>query len=212
MKGVTFDFLGAHLAYTEESQGGAASLKNEAYLFKAEDIEKELSQAQLDILAEIGEESTPLDKSNLSGVDNDTSSSLKKEVGEDDDKTKIEEDKMSEEMSKELKVLKHELAVMKVTKSLVKHNFDAELESGLANAMANLSEEEVSFVNKALESLVTAGETALTKALEAKKEENPLAKALDVEEGHEAKAEGDDEKTFVQKCMEAKAELVKGAK
>lgn len=61
LKKITFDFKGAHLAYTDASQGGAASGYNTPYLLKSK-IDK-LTEAQKKILDLIGEHLTQLDKS-----------------------------------------------------------------------------------------------------------------------------------------------------
>ena len=212
LKDVHFDFIGAHIAYTDGSQGGAASLKNQPYLLKAEDINKELTEEQEEILLAIGEESTPLDKSRV--VDkNAPSSSTEVAGGEDVKISKQEEDTMSEANKEQIADLQKQLSVMKAEKQLTAYQFDEDLEKGLAEAISELSEDSASAVIKALEELVNRKDEAVEKANAKKAEEggNELAKALEKEEGH-AIEEEDVNKSFLEEIAESQAALRKEAK
>lgn len=221
LKKVHFDFKGAHLAYTDGSQGFAASMKNEPYLLKSSDVDLELTDEQESILAEIGEESTPLEKKLSNGDDNNAPSSLSKD-GEDN-LEKQEEDQMSEQISKELvesleqKIadLEKANAVIKAENLLTGYGFEAELNKGLAEALADLNDEAGEFVIKAMNELVARSEAAVEKAVESSKqkeqEDNPLAKALEEEAGHEEVNE-EIEKSLADRITEQRVKIEKGAK
>lgn len=219
LKKVHFDFKGAHLAYTDMSQGGAASLKNEPYLLKASDVELDLTDEQKSILEEIGEESTPLEKK-LSDGDDTNALSSSSEDGEGK-LEKQEEDKMSEQISKELveslekqvAELKRENAVVKAGNLLTKYEFEAELNKGLAEAIADLGSEAGEVIIKAMDELVARSEAAVEKAVKESsvEEENTLAKALDEEQGHET-VEEEVTKSLADRILEAKQKIEKGAK
>ena len=201
LKGITFDFKGAHIAYTDGSQGGAASLKNDPYLLKAEDIDKELTKEQQEILEAIGEESTPLEKS-IDVDKNAPSSSTEVVSGEDEKLSKQKEDKMSEAIEKELADMKHQVAVMKAEKVLIGYDFEADLVKGLAEALATLSDEGVESVSKALKTLKSKSDEALEKASDIASKENELEKKLSKEDGH-AEAEETIEKSFLDQVKES---------
>lgn len=222
LRKVHFNFKGAHLAYTDGSQGGAASLKNESYLFKANDEDLKLTEEQEDILNELGEEPTPLDKT-LSEVGNkDTHSSLS-EDGEDKLEN-IEEDQMSTGISKEaVERLEQQIAeltkanaVIKAQSLLKKYEFDEELEIGVADAMASVKQESADIIIKALDVVTARIDEAVSKAKEeaveksAEKEENPLAKALEEEAGHDEAVETV-EKSLAERITQKRKEL-EGAK
>jgi hypothetical protein len=224
LKGVNFDFVGAHLAYTDISQGGAASLLNEPYLLKADELEKSsiLSEEQKAILDKIGEESTPLDKSAMtlaidgeilegqdlkdSKLSKEASSSSSPVVGEvageelensnqetTEKSTVMDQDIL--DMQKELAGVKTQLAVSKAQNEIRGFEFEAEIEKGLAQAIASLDDEAKDFVIKALDTLKAQSvesKEALDKAKEQALAEgdNALAKALGEEAGHEEAEEG----------------------
>lgn len=201
LKGITFDFKGAHVAYTDGSQGGAASLKNDPYLLKAEDIAKELTKEQQEILEAIGEESTPLEKS-IDVDKNAPSSSTEVVSGEDEKLSKQKEDKMSEAIEKQLAEQAQEIKVLKAEKVLIGYNFEADLNEDLAKAIAELSDEGVKAVTKALTSLKEKADEALEKANKEDSKENELEKKLSKEDGH-AEAEETIEKSFLDQVKES---------
>lgn len=202
LKKVRFDFKGAHLAYTDLSQGGAASLKNNPYLLKANEINKDLTEEQLRILEEIGEELTPLDKNNGNV-----------------DKSNKEEDDMSKELLEELQDLKKQLAVKENKEVLSKYKFTDEILEAVAKSFANMEDTEIEAVEKAFSALVEVTEQAVKLAKEDveknlntdKNDDNPLQKALAKEEGHEHKDE-EVSKSYVEQAREKLAELRKEAK
>lgn len=215
LKGVTFDFKGAHLTYTSASEGGAASLLNEPYLLKANEINKELTTAQQAILDEIGEESTPLDKNLVE--DNNTPASSEDIKGVETKLNKGNDDNMSDnkEILKELQNLKRANGVLKVEKNLGNFKFDQEMVDSVSEALVDLGSDAQASIIKAMNVLSERTEVELTKAKDKsdkeKKDENPLKKALEKEEGHEAEAEGTPS-TLLDKALASKEELVKGGK
>lgn len=201
LKAIHFDFENPELTLTSPSQGGAASLKNEAYLFKADKAkEEDLDDSQRAILDVIGEEFSPLQKAN-----NKTPSSSSEDVdGEENSNiTKDNEDIMSENMvtREEFETLQKELAVSKAAHSIVKYKFSEEVAEGVASALASLKSDEQEAISKAFDALVATGEEAVEKAKEAKAdEENDLAKKLQDEAGDDGEVEGETvEKTLAQK-------------
>lgn len=216
LKDISFDFTGAHLAYTEASQGGAASGKNEPYLLKATDIDK-LTDEQKEILAAIGEEPIALDKDLKSG-ENTPSSSVEETQGEDENLNKGKEKDMSdntENLQKEVAALKFDLAVEKAKGQISKFNLPTEIVEGLAKSLASL--EDNTSVVKALDHLQASAQEAVEKAatLEKEKEQNTteLQKSLDQEQGNEEHIDNASEPTLVEKAIALKAEQQKkGAK
>ncbi len=196
LKGIHFDFSAAEVSYTDASQGGAASLMNEPFLLKANETIKPLSKEQQEILDAIGEESKPLLKA---GKPDSTSSNVERTV-EDDNKTKGDIS-MSEEVVKDLQeqmvALQKELDISKAEKSISGYGLEDEVGLGLAKALSDLDEDGVAAVHKAIETILSKAEKALTEkeeevnkaAEDAKTEDNPLAKALEEEEGHQEKQE-----------------------
>jgi len=195
LKGIHFDFKGAHLAYTDESQGGAASKLNDPFLLKSTELDKPLTENQKKILEDIEEESVPLDKSTGAGKNTPSSS---EETGEDNDNiNKGTDNDMSEEILKQLAEVKHELAITKAEKQISPYSF-GELETGVATALANASKEDAEAINKALTFLKECGEygaaeAAVSKAKGKTKElpDNALTKALDEEAGLEGDGDND---------------------
>ena len=213
LKGVHFQFKGAHIAYTHEDQGGAASLLNEPVLLKSNELNKELTQSQKDILEEIGEEFTPLDKS--LAVDTHTPSSTTVDLGEDNQNDKGNLMADNAEILKKLEQLEQDNKILKAEKAIASYNFDAELSTGVASAIANLDETQVSAITKAFDGFIAQKEEAITKAKEAvvEKEETPLAKALKEEQSNDSTVETEIELTMVEKMLKSKAEFTnKGAK
>jgi hypothetical protein len=218
LKGVHFDFAGAHLAYTDESQGGAASLMNDPLLLKAQELDIPLTENQKKILEDINEESLPLDKSKSNSSDNTPSSS--EETGEDTINKKGTDNDMSEEILKKLASVEHELAVAKAEKQVSPYSF-GELETGVATALANASKEDSEAITKAFTYLKECGDygVAVEKANVVKVDpDNALAKALDEEagaegDGGEELSNADQKNADLKKALDAEYEkLNKGGK
>ena len=153
---ITFDFTGAHLAYTDASQGGAASGYNDPILLKA--VSPEVSIEQLTILKEIDEELTPLDKNKgVSGSDNaeqlnasdsntntpSTSAQAEavmagddKKVLEGKQKAMSEQDEMIKALQEQVAKMARETAIEKAKNSLHKYALEAELAQSLAEALS----------------------------------------------------------------------------
>jgi hypothetical protein len=212
-KGVTFDFKKAHLAYTEESQGGAASLLNDPIMLKAKNPDEALSENQKKILKVIGEESTPLEKSSEVVKESQSSS---EENGEDNVKiNKGTDNDMSEKL---IKSLQDEVAILKaknIEQSINPYELSEDVAKGLTEVMLGVTPEQCDNITKALNELVSYGvagveiEKANTPATE---EENALAKALSEEQGEEGKTEEEGKPTFLQKAIEAQDAIKEEAK
>ena len=171
-----FDFEGAEVSYTTPDVGGAASLKNEAYLFKSMQNESEslLTQAQ----------------------DNTGASAGKENVSKS--QTENKEDNMSEEVIKQLQeevnALKAErdAAVLKAAKDKAEGEFAKyDLEADLVKELVEqFHTEGKDLVIKALDAVVAAKDEAIAKAQETvEDEETDVAKALGEEAGHEEQHE-----------------------
>jgi len=214
LKGVNFQFKGAHIAYTSASDGGAASDLNEAILFKSENLNKALTQSQKDILEEIGEEFTPLDKSLT--VDTHTPSSATVDSGEDNQNDKGN-DIMADnaEILKKLEQLEQDNKILKAEKAIAAYEFDSELSVGVASAIANLDEAQVAFITKAFDGLIADKVEAVTKAKEAvvMTEETELSKSLGKEQGNDSVEEEVAELTMAEQIIKSRNEIEnKGAK
>ena len=183
---ITFDHKGGHLAYTDLSQGGAASYKNVAVMLKAEDnslsSEVVLTENQKNILEEIGEEFTPLDKAakkaeKEKGDNFNSSSPDSNDNGTEADEEKInkgKENDMSKELEKALADLEAEKAAIAAENEAMKaeleasrkeakskaidaalsdYSFDAEVAKGLTDVLMDLEDEKAEAVKAALEAL-----------------------------------------------------------
>lgn len=187
---VNFDGDDAHIAYTD----GAASLKDEPYLLKQQNLE--LTEEQKLLLKELNPSSEAT-------------------AGEELTQEKGNEDTMSvENLQKQLdaqeavtKALLQELAVERTSKATDKYAFDAEVGESVVKTLAALDDASRKVMLSAFDVLVGRTEAAVTKALGDVKatEENPLKKALDKEEGHSEKTVVVEE-TLVQKAMKAQDE------
>lgn len=202
VKGVHFDWEFPEVTYTTPSQGGAASLKNDAYLFKANKaVESDLDETQVSILAKIGEEFKTLQKS--VGNDNPTPSSVSSDgdSGENNDLNK--DNKMTDVTREEFETLQKALSVSLAVNSIAGYAFEADLNKAVASAVASLSAEDALEINKAFDALVARGEVALDKAKEEKApEKTDLEKSLEKEVGDEGKADEPMEKSLVERAME----------
>jgi len=199
----SFAHKGAHLAYTDWSVGGAASLKNEVYLVKSA-VSTPVNKEQEDLLKDLEEEFVPLDKKLFDSADEAAPSTSDKQeeavnnAGVDKENlTKGNESDMSEELQKEIAALKKQLKAEKLDKSLGKYELDAEVSESLSKALVELSDEDSASVLKALDAVITASEAKVVAETEAKaelekqleeatkapQEENELAKQFAKEEG-----------------------------
>tara|TARA_R110002020_G_scaffold237085_5_gene449375 strand:- start:2901 stop:3587 length:687 start_codon:yes stop_codon:yes gene_type:complete len=221
-KGVHFQFKGSHLAYTEESQGFAASGENDPVLLKAQEEINTMSENQKKILKDIGEEFTPLDKSSV--VKNTPSSS--EEIGEDNKETKKGTDNtMSDDI---VKSLQKKVVSLEVEKALNGYSLTGETVSaisaklselelekaeGIVSAISTAMEEVISKSAKEVEAVKVELGEALEKSNSEDKPDNDLTKALEDEKGHSE--EGDlkkGEQTLLEKAQSHLDKIEKGDK
>ena len=167
---IDFGFKGGHLSYTTASVGGAASGYNSFFLVKSNHLlpSKEL----LEIINDLEEELTPLDKSlGVSNADNgkQNTPSSSAETGDDNTLRKGKEKTMSEQDLKAgtsaqdevIKKLEEQVAALmlanakeKAKNSIAKYALVEDEAEGLAKALAVLPEDAKADVVKALDSLV----------------------------------------------------------
>lgn len=209
----SFKFLhkGAHLAYTDPSVGGAASLKNDIFqLVKGLEMNP-LNAKQAELLEELEEEFVPLDKKLKSKEASETAPSISEPSEEvisgvdNENLNKGNDTDMSEELKKQNEMLLKRLAELEakdVKNTLSTYNLSDEVAEVLAKALVAAPEAKEA-VTKALDSVVEGYETRLAteatekadlvKSLEEAKTveavapvvvENELAKQLSVEHGH----------------------------
>jgi len=210
---VDFTQEGAHIAMCTD--GGACSGMNEPYLLKSLDAENDISKEidvdsltedQIYILREIGEYPESLKETNKAVSDNDDTSVCKTK--------ETKEDNMSNVTQEQYDALQKQIKVMTLEKTLAKYSLDADVEKGLAGAMAEL--EDVSGIEKALDAMVAAKDAAVEKAkadmvadkeglikslTEQLEETNPLIKHLSEEAGH-AKVEKAEPKSIVERALD----------
>lgn len=209
--GVHFDWEHPELTYTSPSQGGAASLKNEAYeISKAKKaIESDLDTEQASILKEIGETFVSLEK-HLGKTDTNAPSTVNTD-GLTGDETNLNKGiKMTDNMvtRDEFETLQKALAVSQAENSITGYAFDAEINKAVAGAIATLTTEDKEVVVKAFDALVARTDAEITKAKEAKPEaETELSKALESEAGIEGESETPVEKSLAQRAIEAQATI-----
>ena len=204
LKGIHFDWDYPELTYTSPSQGGAASLKNDAYIIdKAQKAKiEDLDEDQLSILKRLGEEFISLEK-HLG--DDETITPSSEGLGENNNDTGNVNmsDQTNEELLKALKEAQRENAVNKAQKTIEGHKFGEDLEEGVAGILADLDKGHQAMLNKAFKKIKEDGEAALTVAVEkakvdAKPEaETELQKALDAEAGTGGEPEAAVEKSFL---------------
>lgn len=163
------------LSYTTEEDGGAASKKNESYLFKSLNVNEE----SVDQALEAGSDNT-----------------VEKSTQENTKENKMSDEVTIEDLKKQLESMKQELALEKASKSLTKYGFEDEV--AVAKAVAQLEQDGQEAILKAFDTLVAQKETkveelekSLKDAEKKDQEENPLAKALEQEAGEEGSQEGD---------------------
>lgn len=214
LKNVHFDWESPEVSYTTPSVGGAASGLNDAYILKANKAEeKDLNESEVAILEAISEEFTPLQKCDKSDTKSPSLDSTVGKAGEDTKPSKGT-DKMSEEVLKELALLRHENASIKLEKQLASFELADEATVALADSLASLDKAVQETVIKALGDVKAAGEAkvevAVAKAKEAAPEgETELQKALAGEAGVTGEPEADVAKSFLEKIA---AHQDKGAK
>ncbi len=208
---VHFDWPSPELTLTSPSQGGAASLKNDAYLFKAAKASKEdLDESQEALLSLIGEEFVPLQKA--AGASESSSSSSEGKNEEDNiNVNKENENPMSENTvtREEFETLQKELAVQKAVNSIAGYKFESDIDKGVAGAIAALSTEGQEAITKAFDTLVARGEASLEKAKEDFSKENPesdLAKSLQDDAGEDGEAEVEVAKTLAERIADRQAQ------
>ncbi len=220
----TFDFKGAHLAYTDASVGGAASGYNSPILLKAKG--PQATPEILEIIKDLEEELTPLDKTlGVSNADSgkqntpSTSGNANEAVMAGDDKkvlkgkekTMSEQDLIKEKAEADaqaavIKALQEQVAAMALenskekAKNLVsKYALESVVAEGLANALAVLPSDAKEAVVKALDVLSTL--------VADKTEELNKAKAIPTNSAQEAIVKAAQEATSVEKGHSSEAEL-----
>lgn len=225
---ITFDFKGAHLAYTDASVGGAASGYNTPILLKSNKLA--VTKEQLDIIAQLEEELTPLDK-NLGvsdaniGKQNTPSSST--ETGDDKKVLEGKSNIMSEQdLSAALaaqeavnKKLEDQIAALmlsnakeKAKNSIAKYGLVEDEAEGLAKALAVLPEDAKADVVKALDSLVAKvaeKDVELAKAKETASPQDEIVKSAQKELSQEV---GHDSEVVIKGSSDAEAKAAAIAK
>lgn len=205
LKEITFDFKGAHLAYTDASQGGAASGYNEPYLLKS--LSMEPTQEQLAILKDIDEELTPLDKTVVintvvaegangsviaepsikespetftAGVNNEVITTNNEVIKGN---TMSEQDEIIKALKEQVEQLTLAAAIEKAKNSLAKYSFDAEVLDKTVSVFAKLQEEGQAALLKAFDTLVEQTEVvkAQVKSLQEEVEVEKAKKLVDAE-------------------------------
>ena len=220
-----FKFLhkGAHLAYTDRSVGGAASLMNDFILVKEKGLGMDkLSESQAKLVEDLEEEFVPLEKKLKSDSTDKEETPSTPNTGEvysgvDNENLNKGNDKdMSQELLQDkIEQLEKQLQASKLEKTLSKYNLDSEVSENLSDAMAYASEEHSVAIVKALDSIqdklkasLVEAETALEKAKgdleDAGKEipeESELNKELEKELGNssEDKSSDDSKLTLAQR-------------
>lgn len=192
LKNFNFKYEGAHLAVTDGTKGGAASMKNEAYLFKALDNgSNESDSAVADTAVVDGNTGVTADisvsKSNDNNEDNMTAEVMKS---------------MQEQikaLQKQLEAKEREVAVEKAATAFAKYELEAELVKELSEAFQGKA---VELVVKALDAMKAAEAVAIEKAKEQVAPVNEIAKALTEEKAEGGEPEQQQEKTLVEKTME----------
>ena len=193
LEDLDFLFEGAHIAYTDGN--GAASLLNEAYLFKSlvdnknishKDEKDSISQTvdkEIESEDSKGKEEMPTKK--VADEKVDETASIQKEMKD--------MKKAMQDLQKELKEAKRELAVVEVAKSVKGFGFEDELAKEVSDVLVDLTDEQNGVVSKAFthfEEIIKTLKTEKEEAENKVEEENPLAKALTEEVGHSETTDG----------------------
>ena len=212
----TFDFKGAHLAYTDASVGGAASGYNSPILLKSNALKA--TPEILEIIKDLEEELTPLDKTlGVSNADNgkqntpSTSAHAEAVMAGDDkkvlegkekvmseqdlDAAKAAQDAVIKRLEDQVSALLLANAKEKAKNAIAKYNLSEDESEGLAKALAVLPEDAKEGVVKALDSLVAKvaeKEIEVAKAKETASPQDEIVKAaqkeLSQEAGHDSQA------------------------
>lgn len=207
----SFMFKGAHLAYTDWSVGGAASMINNTFEVVEKSMAEELTKGQKKLLEEvIEEEFEPLEKKLQvsEDSDNNTPSTPAENAGAQDagvdTKTLKKGQDMSDKENPELQDALLLIKAMKIEKALAKYNLSEEVTETLAKALASL--ESPVAVTKAFDEIVSAKDAeiatlkedkeAVTKQLDVQPEaKSELEQKIDKELGHSETQEAPEEKT-----------------
>lgn len=227
IKKIMLDGVGAHMAMTDASQGGPASMKGDILFKASSNTEVPLTEAQKEILAYIGEEPTPLEKSN--GVDNQSSN----QDGKSTPSPSTEEStggvnsnlNKGNEMSDEIKALEAKLAAAEavnaelqksmVSKDLAVYSFDEDLLKSVSAVICGVKAEDKEVILKGFNVLLASKEAVEADLAKAKEASHgggsDLAKALSQEQGHSDAGEVI-EKTFAQEVEELTKAKLEGAK
>jgi len=204
----TFEYEGAHLAYTDSSANGAASLKNFYYLAKSKDV-ADLSAEQKRILELLGEEFTPLSKSVES-----TPSSAEDSAGEDkiitkengNSETMTEKEKELADQIAELQKQNKEQAIKLTAKDLGEYGFEGETLADLSKVYVELSGEGQSVLVKAFEALTDKTKEVEQQVVELKKAAADAEPTdLEKEQGNEEEHEDEGNLSLRQKIEKARA-------
>ena len=181
---ISFDFSGAHLAYTDASQGGAASGLNDPILLKSgEEGYLSLTAEQRELISLIGETPTALIKS----VDNLTTQKENPTI-------------MGEQVSQEdFLALQQELAVEKSLRAISALNLEEPKAEVLAKALSTLTKENLVIVKEALLDL----QADINKAADVEVGETDLQKSLSEEAGSEGEGA---EMTFAEQVRKSKTD------
>lgn len=179
LKGVHFDFTGAEITYTAGL--GACSGHNDMVLAKSVDSAADLTEEQTNLLAKIGKEFTPLKKS-LDGNDEVSTTSVTKTQNQEGNNMSVELQKQLDDQAALITKMQRDNDVLLTTQEVKLFEFDVEIEKELVEAMVDGACSAP--VLKALQAL----KDAKPAVVEVEKQ-NPVAKALEGEEGYSAEAE-----------------------
>lgn len=192
-----FDFSTpqAHLTYTDDTNGGAASLKNDFYAIKSATFST-LSANQKEIIEDLGEEFQPLFKSSKQP---DSADKLLNKSHQSNDETNITQNGNEDSMSEKEKELEELVAVLQkqvdsTTKTIVSNSldafgFDVELKKEVTEALVGIADETRDTVLKAFSVFAESAE-AIQKSLG---KPNALAAALMKEVGADEDPTKEDE-------------------
>jgi hypothetical protein len=204
LKNVSFEFTGAHLAYTSKDQGGAASGLNDPLILKSNN--QDVTDYQKEILDDIEEEFTPLLKQHKSN-DKDSPSSVEGDTGEETNLTKGNEKLMSDENKDELIKSKDDKIA-----ALEKQLAD-KAEGELKDSLGKYNFSDLDSVTKVLNGLDEENRDVLIKALDELDardvEKNVDSGKIEKELGEDGEAEHQEELTVqdrIKKALENKKE------
>lgn len=189
LKEAHFDFEGAEVSYTTAEVGGAASLKNNAYLFKS------MQQESL-------EGAEVLDNGNT-GVIADVDVSKSNEPDEEtmtQEVIKALEAKVAE-MEKQLQAKELAVKVAAASETFSKYGIDAEIVKELSEKYVD----SVETITKALDAVVANKDSEIQKVKESITTEtvaDDIAKALTVEKGQVGEPEEPVQKTIQEQVSE----------